>query len=164
MLFFFSPPSLLLAHPFSFHSFRGTIFKLIGHKNLFFGLFQSYGFIFWLHFQINILTKKKEKKQQLNRNEVTYCRRTGIISSIHDIKSQFPLSIFIILGILQVIDWIQQQARKIQQFHRKLQFMLLSWKLIFWRRKLYGQRIAGLKRYLKVPLGLKSSKQINIRK
>ena len=37
-----------------------------------------------------------------------YCRRTGVISSIHNVKSQFPLSIFIILGILQVIDWIQQ--------------------------------------------------------
>ena len=39
LLFFFSPPSLLLAHPFSFYSLRGTIFKLIAHKNLFFGLF-----------------------------------------------------------------------------------------------------------------------------
>lgn len=56
-------------------------------------------------------TDEKKNKKNSNSTEIKlriYGRRTGVISSIHNVKSQFPLSIFIILGILQVIDWIQQ--------------------------------------------------------
>lgn len=64
--FFFSPPSLLLAHPFRLFLFLPW-YNFQACRTVFWTFL-----IMWLHFQINILTKKEKKKQQLNRNEVTY--------------------------------------------------------------------------------------------
>ena len=97
--FFFSPPSLLLAHPFRLFLFLPW-YNFQACRTVFWTFL-----IMWRHFQINILTKKEKKNSNSTEMKLRiYCRRTGVISSIHAVKSQFALSIFIIFGILQVID------------------------------------------------------------
>ena len=65
LLLFFSPPSLLLAHPFSFYSFRGTIFKCYRTQEIcFLGLF----LIIWLHFLASFPAKYTDKKEKKNSN------------------------------------------------------------------------------------------------
>ena len=88
------------------------------HQSIF-GFNSSYVYIYW--------QRRKNSSSTVMKDFVLSSYRSHFFDS-HDVKSEFPLSIYIILGILQLIEWIRQLATYLFIF-RPLWRKFSCWKL-----------------------------------